>query len=169
MGADREWGAHTGRSHDRKTDWVRRRRAERERFWRSGSDTVWVIDTLQGTLTRVDPETLEAEDPIQLGGSLDAIEAGAGAVWILDKGAGIVTPIDPADGNVGSAIRVGADPIDIAAGLDALWVANLEDGTISRIDAGTRLVETIQIGSPVAAIAVDESTRSLWIVIAIRP
>jgi hypothetical protein len=134
-----------------------------------GFDTVWVIDELQGTLTRVDPETLDADDPMQLGGSLDAIEAGAGAVWILDKGAGIVTPIDPVDGTVGSPIPVGVNPIDIAAGLDALWVANLEDGTISRIDAGTRLVETIQIGSPVAAIAVDESSRSLWIVIAIRP
>jgi hypothetical protein len=134
-----------------------------------GFDTVWVIDELQGTLTRVDPETLDADDPMQLGGSLDAIEAGAGAVWILDKGAGIVTPIDPVDGAVGSPIPVGVDPIDIAAGLDALWVANLEDGTISRIDAGTRLVETTQIGSPVAAIAVDESSRSLWVVIAIRP
>jgi hypothetical protein len=134
-----------------------------------GLDAVWVIDNLQGTLTRVDPETLDADDPMQIGGSLDAIEAGAGAVWILDKGAGIVTPIDP-NGTIGSPIRVGADPIDIEAGLDALWVANLEDGTISQIDAGTRqLVETIQIGSPVAAIAVDESTRSLWIVIAIRP
>jgi predicted Ser/Thr protein kinase len=134
-----------------------------------GFDTVWVIDQLQGTLTRVDPETLDADDPMQLGGSLDAIEAGAGAVWILDKGSGIVTPIDPESGIVGSPIRVGVDPIDIATGLDALWVANLEDGTISRIDAGTRQVETIQIGSPVAAIAVDESSRSLWIVIAIRP
>ena len=134
-----------------------------------GFDTVWVIDELQGTLTRVDPKTLDAEDPMQLGGSLDAIEAGAGAVWILDKGSGIVTPIDPESGIVGSPIRVGVDPIDIAAGLDALWVANLEDGTISRIEAGTRQVETIQIGSPVASIAVDESTRDLWIVIARRP
>ena len=135
----------------------------------AGLDAVWVIDNLQGTLTRVDPDTLDADDPMQLGGSLDAIEAGAGAVWILDKGAGIVTPIDPVDGTIGSSVRVGTDPIDIAAGLDALWVANLEDGTISRIDAGTRLVETIRIGSPVAAIAVDESSRSIWIVIAIRP
>ena len=134
-----------------------------------GFDTVWVIDELQGTLTRVDPETLDADDPMQIGGSLDGIEAGAGAVWILDKGAGTVTPIDPADGTVGSPIRVGVDPIDIEAGLDALWVANLEDGTISRIDSGTREDETIQIGSPVAAIAVDESSRSLWVVIAIRP
>ena len=134
-----------------------------------GFDTVWVIDELQGTLTQVDPATLDVGDPMQVGGSLDAIEAGAGAVWILDKGSGIVTPIDPESGTVGSPIRVGVDPIDIAAGLDALWVANLEDGTISRIDAGTRQVETIQIGSPVASIAVDESTRDLWIVIARRP
>ena len=135
-----------------------------------GFEAVWVTDELQGTLTRVDPETLRiVGDPIQIGGSLDAIEAGAKAVWILDKGAGIVTPIDPASGSVGSPIRVGVDPIDLAAGLDAPWVANLEDGTISRIDSGTRLVETISIGSPVAAIAVDESSESLWIVIARRP
>jgi len=99
---------------------------------------------------------------------LNAIEAGAGAVWILDKGAGVVTPIDPVDGTVGSPIRVGVDPSDLAVGLDAVWVANAEDGTISRIDPSTDVVETISIGSPVAAIAVDESSRSLWIVIARR-
>jgi len=130
-----------------------------------GFDAVWVIDELQGTLTRVDPARLAPDDPIQMSGSLDAIEAGAGAVWILDKGAGIVTPIDPASGSVGSPIRVGLDPIDIAAGLDASWVANLEDGTISRIDPVTSVVDTIEIGSPVAAIAVDELSRTLWIVI----
>jgi streptogramin lyase len=174
LGEGSAWGL-TGDGKLTRVDPTTGRRTGVVDVWQSASgvaagfDTVWVIDELQGTLTRVDPGTLDADDPMQLGGSLDAIEAGAGAVWILDKSAGIVTPIDPADGTVGSPIPVGADPIDIAAGLDALWVANLEDGTISRIDAGTRLVETIQIGSPVAAIAVDKSTRSLWIVIAIRP
>jgi len=133
-----------------------------------GFGAVWVTDDLQGTLTRVDPETLVAEDPMQIGGSLNAIEAGAGAVWILDKGAGVVTPIDPVDGTVGSPIRVGVDPSDLAVGLDAVWVANAENGTISRIDPSTRVPETIPIGSPVAAIAVDKSSQSLWIVVARR-
>ena len=79
-----------------------------------------------------------------------------------------MTPIDPVSASVGSPIRVGADPIDLAVGLDAVWVANLDDGTISRIDPVAGAVETITIGSPVAAIAVDESSRSLWIVIAKR-
>ena len=131
-----------------------------------GFEAVWVIDKLQGTLTRVDPETLAFDEPLQIGGSLDAIEAGVGQLWLLDQGAGIVTPIDPVSGSVGSPIRVGLEPTDFAVGLGAVWVANHGDGTISRIDPISRRVETILIGSPVAAIAVDESTDSIWIVIA---
>jgi Protein kinase domain len=133
-----------------------------------GFEAVWVIDKLQGTLTRVDPETLAFDEPLQIGGSLDAIEAGAGALWLLDQGAGIVTPIDPVSGSIGSPVRVGLEPTDLVVGLGAVWVANHGDGTISQIDPVTRVVDTIQIGAPVAAIAVDESTRSIWIVIAER-
>ena len=133
-----------------------------------GLEGVWVIDRLQGTLTRVDPDTLAVDEPIRIAGELDAIAVGAGAVWLLDPEAGVVIPYDPASGSVGSPIRVGLEPTDLAVGLDAVWVANLEDGTISRIDPVTGRVETIPIGSPVAAIAVDESNRSLWVVIARR-
>ena len=79
MGADRGWGADPGRSDDRKTERGGRRRASASGL-AVGFDTVWVIDELQGTLTRVDPGTLDADDPVQIGGSLDGIEAGAGAV-----------------------------------------------------------------------------------------
>lgn len=136
-----------------------------------GFDSVWVTDDLQGTLTRVDPETLEGDAPISVPGQPDAIVAGAGAVWLLDSTAGVVTPIDPATSppTVGSPIRVGSGPTDIAVGLDAVWVTNQGDGTISKIDPVTGSVATIRVGGPVATIAVDESTQNLWIVIARRP
>ena len=133
-----------------------------------GFNRVWVIDDLAGTLTGVDPDTLIADDPIPITGNLDDIAAGARAVWLLDSDAGVVTPYDPETEQLDSPIRVGLDPTDVAVGLDTVWVANHGDGTISRVDPVTRQVETIPIGAPVAAIAVDESAESLWIVIAAR-
>ncbi len=134
-----------------------------------GFESVWVIDELEGTLTRVDAADMVVDDPVVVTGDLDDIAAGAGAVWLLDSEAGVVTPFDPIAGQLDSPIRVGLEPTDLAVGLDAVWVANHGEGTISRIDPVTRQVETITIGSPVAAITVDESTDSLWIVIADRP
>jgi hypothetical protein len=80
----------------------------------TGFDSVWVTDDLQGTLTRVDPETLEGDAPIPVPGELGAIAVGAGAVWILDTSSGVVIPIDPTASppTVGSPIRVGAGPTD---------------------------------------------------------
>jgi streptogramin lyase len=131
-----------------------------------------VIDELAGTLTRVDTEVMEADEPIRIGGSPEAIAVGAGGVWILDQGAGIVTTYDPSSGRIGSPIRVGVGPTDIATGLGAAWVVNRDDRTISRIDPVTRTVETMPIetadlAAP-ASIAVDEATGSLWVTVVER-
>jgi serine/threonine protein kinase len=130
-----------------------------------GLDAVWVIDDFQGTLTRVDPNHLEDIEVFESPGRLEGIAVGAGGVWILDSDAGVVMPFDPASGSFDSPIRVGSEPSDVATGLDAVWVTNQGDGTISRIDPVTRSVATIPVGGPVATIAVDEPTRSVWVVV----
>ncbi len=130
-----------------------------------GFGGVWVIDKLLGTLTRVDPETLELADPVEIAGELDAIAVGAGSVWILDSNAGVVIRVDPDTLAVDSPIRVGSDPTDIAVGLGAVWVTNRGDGTISRIDPVTASATPIEVGAPVASIAVDEATGTLWVAV----
>jgi len=133
----------------------------------TGFGAVWVADDLSGTITRIDPETLELGRPVEVSGQLDDIEAGAGAVWILDSDAGVVTPVDPDSGAVGAPVRVGLEPTDLATGLDSVWVTNNEEGTISRVDPITgSAVETLDVGAPVATIAVDEPTRRIWVVVA---
>jgi hypothetical protein len=126
----------------------------------TGFDAVWTIDDLQGTITRVDPETLEAGAPIAIPGDLNAIAVGAGAAWILDSSEGVVTPVDPSTLDVGSPIRVRSGPTDLAVGSDAVWVANNADETISRIDPVTDNVETIEVGGPVASIAIAPAAVS---------
>ena len=132
----------------------------------TGFDAVWVVDDLQGTLTHIDAIDLGAIDEFETQGGADAIAVGAGAVWIIDSDAGLVSPFDTTRGSFDPPIRVGTDPTDIAVGLGSVWVTNHGDGTISQIDPITRdVVETIPIGSPVAALAVDESTSTLWVVV----
>ena len=131
-----------------------------------GFDALWIIDSLQGTLTRVEPETLDPDTPVAVTGDLDAIATGAGFVWILDSSAGVVIPVDPATSLPGSPIRVGQGPTDVAVGLGAIWVTNNGDGTISKIDPVTGNVETFEIGAPVAAIAVDEQSDTVWVAVA---
>jgi YVTN family beta-propeller protein len=132
----------------------------------TGFDAVWVVDDLQGTLTQIDANDLGAIEDFETPGGADAIAVGAGAVWIIDSDAGVVSPFDTALGSFDSPIRVGTDPTDIAVGLGSVWVTNHGDGTISQIDPITRdVVETITIGSSVAALAVDESTSTLWVVV----
>ncbi|MGA9159776.1 MAG: hypothetical protein WB297_02770 [Actinomycetota bacterium] len=131
----------------------------------SGFDALWVADSLHGTLTKVEPGTLDSDAPIPVSGDLDAVATGAGSVWILDSSAGVVIPVDPATSLPGSPIRVGLHPTDVAVGLGAVWVTNIEDGTISKIDPVTGKVEAFEIGAPVAAIAVDKRSGTLWVAV----
>lgn len=129
----------------------------------SGFDALWIADSLQGTLTKIEPETLDSDAPIRVSGDLDAVATGAGSVWILDSSAGVVIPVDPATSMPGS-IRVGLHPTDVAVGLGAVWVTDIE-GTISKIDPVTGTVEAFEIGAPVAAIAVDKRSGTLWVAV----
>jgi len=43
-------------------------------------------------------------------------------------------------------------------------VSDLEDGTVSRINpALNRVVDTIDVGGPAAAVSVDERTGQVWV------
>ena len=130
-----------------------------------GFDAAWVVDDLHGTLTRVDATTLDFRT-YAAPGDMNAIAIGAGAVWLLDSNAGVVTPFHHDTGVFGAPIRVGIGPTDVATGLGSVWVTNQGEDTLSRINPITGEVETIPIGGPAAAIAIDESTETVWVVLA---
>jgi class 3 adenylate cyclase len=134
-----------------------------------GDNTVWVINNVAGVLWRIDPTSGKVTGNVSLSGNLADVVAGGGAVWVLDTGAGTVIPVSSTTLHPLVPIRVGNGPSDIAFGLGAVWVTNQDDGTISRIDATSKEVTTIKIGSPVAAIAVDAASETLWVAIAPKP
>ena len=134
----------------------------------AGLDAVWIADDLQGNLTKVDPDTLRVLEVAAVPGNIDAIAVGEGSVWIVDSDAGVVTPFDPTSLSAEPPVRVGVNPTDLAVGLESVWVSNQGDGTISRIDPVTHAVDSIPIGAPAAAIAVDDVHGVLWVAIGQR-
>ena len=120
---------------------------------------VWVGDELSSSVRFVDPETGEASEPIQVNG-LDSLTADGTSVWVLDRGSGTVTNVDPAAG-IGRAVRVGDDPTDMVAGLGALWISD-GGGALWRVDLVTDEATSVEIGSPLAAIAIDQPHGTIW-------
>jgi class 3 adenylate cyclase len=70
--------------------------------------TVWVLDELGGTLTRIDP-TGEADAPVSVGSDPTDVAVGAGDVWIAD-GDGSVQEIDPITLEVRRTIQLPGEP-----------------------------------------------------------
>lgn len=72
-----------------------------------GDDSIWVLDTLQGEIIRVDPLTGHELSRIFIPGNLKDVATGDGGVWVLDAVAGTATPIDPSSNSAGAPIGVG--------------------------------------------------------------
>ncbi len=130
---------------------------------------VWTMDRLHNTISRIDPHSSKVTLTAQVGGNLKGIAVGSGSVWVLDSSSGTVVPIDPETGAVHAAIRVGNDPAAIAVGLGAVWVTDNTDGRIYRIDPSTHDVSTIDLGSPLSAIGIDQPAGTIWVSVAKSP
>ena len=129
----------------------------------AGTGAVWVSDLLVGTVTRLDPDTMEPDEPLEIPDGADALVMDGPDLWILSRTAGLLTPF--IDGQMKPQIRVGEDPTSLAAGMGAIWVGD-EDGIIRRIDSETRQVEELSMKAPIRALAISEDTDTLWVDIA---
>jgi peptide/nickel transport system substrate-binding protein len=127
-----------------------------------GNGSVWVTDTSDGTLSRIDPVTDKAKTIPLAGGATD-VAFGYQALWVSDAENGQVLRIDPRTNQETQPINVGAGPTAITAGYDSVWVANSLDDTVSRINPLTdEVAAKIPVGSTPNAIAV--TADGVWVV-----
>jgi branched-chain amino acid transport system substrate-binding protein len=131
-----------------------------------GDGAVWVLNSEDGTVSRIDPATKAITQRIRTTGVVTDIAAGDGALW-LGRGhrpnggggyiTGAVSRVDPRTGPVTRTVQlpdrgVDADSVffnwgypNIIVGTGAVWAVD-PDQTISRLDARTgRLVKTIAV------------------------
>ena len=101
----------------------------------AGEGSIWVTSSSGGgSVVRLDPESHDVTDTIEVGNGPVGIAVGAGAVWVANSLDGTVSRIDPATGEVVDTIPVGNTPTGVAFGAGAVWVTNADDRSVSKID-----------------------------------
>jgi peptide/nickel transport system substrate-binding protein len=129
----------------------------------AGAGAVWVTDSADDLLSRINPATHSVMDQIHVGHGPAGVAVGSGQVWVANQLDGTVSQVNPGAGvAVGPAIRVGIGPNAVAFGFSSVWVANVTSASLTRINAATgKVVATIPLGSSPAGIAVG--LGSVWV------
>ncbi len=138
-----------------------------------GAGAVWVPNTGDGTVSKIDPARNQVVQTIRVGdaqrtyhdfcephGSVhsymgatfnlrrcdipSAVAATTDSVWVAANDRKGLIRLDPRDGHQISSVDLGVMPFNLLATNDAVWVTSYADDTILRIDpASARVVATI--------------------------
>jgi YVTN family beta-propeller protein len=120
-----------------------------------GLEAVWVSNSGENTVSRINPHTGEVTDTLDVAGDPRGLAVGEEAVWVSAFRDDEISRLAarPGERSTTESIQVGDGPIDVAVGAGSVWVANSRDGTVSRIDPQTRKVTTIRVGNSPHGIA----------------
>jgi YVTN family beta-propeller protein len=108
----------------------------------SSDGRVWVTNTADGTVTRIDAAAGHVDQTIPVGTSPAGVAAGAGAIWVANSLDGSVSRIDPKLARVVQTIQVGRRPVALAVGGGRVWVADADGDAVVPLDARTGIPRT---------------------------
>ncbi len=122
-----------------------------------GFGSVWVANSSDTSLYRVDPTSLRVIAAIPTGladpGGELRVATGFGSVWLLTDPSSVLSRVDPRTDQVIAHIGVAPFSYAAACGYGAVWVTNTgevgtdQPGAVQRIDPNTNaVVETITVG-----------------------
>ena len=132
-----------------------------------GAGSIWVTNSADGTVTRIDPTTLVATT-IPVGHGPAAVAVNAAGAWIANSGDNVVVRVDTGTNAVAGSTRVGNGPTAVLATPTALWVANGRDGTVMRLDPRSGKVnKEIRVGGTPDALAF--APGQVWVAVAPAP
>jgi YVTN family beta-propeller protein len=133
----------------------------------AGAGSLWVTNRADGTVTRIDPETLVTTS-IPVGHGPVAVAVNAAGAWVANSGDNTVVRVHLETNAVAGTTRVGDGPTAVLATENALWVANGRDGTVMRLDprSGKRN-KTIHLGGTPTALA--SAGGHVWVAVAPAP
>jgi DNA-binding SARP family transcriptional activator len=133
-----------------------------------GHGSLWVANTEDETVSRIDPEKREVVATIGTGAAVD-VAIGPGAVWVANGIDGTVSRIDPVSNDRVATLDLrGDDPIatrtinSVAVGEGAVWAAAVGSDVV-RIDPATNAVEaSFDLGA--APLGLDVGFGAVWVV-----
>ena len=133
----------------------------------AGAGSLWVTNSIDGTVTRIDPETLVAET-IPVGNGPAAVAVNAAGAWVVNAGDNALVRIDTDTNAIAGTTPVGDGPAAIVATPAALWIANSRDGTVMRLDPQLgKVSKIIRLGGTPNALATADGL--VWVAIAEPP
>src|SRR5439155_14129525 len=96
-----------------------------------GSGSVWVTNSLDGTVTRINPATnREAGNPIEAGSNPNEAAFLLGDVWVSSTSEGDVYRIDPSTNRILAKIHTGGGPLTAALVGGQVWVSLYDVGSV---------------------------------------
>src|SRR4029077_18323654 len=126
----------------------------------TGAGAVWVVNSLDATVSRIDPATDTVVQKIHAGGGPRGIVYAAGSVWVANTGDGTITRIDPESGTRTKTLPVAAT--ELAFGAGTLWASQRAAGKGVRIDPKTgKQVGATQVGNGPTGIAFGDGAA--WV------
>ena len=126
--------------------------------------TVWVTNTADDTVSRIDPvHGRERARITGVGHHPSAIAVGDGTAWVVSPEDNTVTPINTTiERTVGVSVPVGQRPAGVAVGAGRVWVTNSVDNTVSVINRNDlQHVRTDSAGTGPSGIAV--AGDAVWV------
>jgi virginiamycin B lyase len=141
--------------------------------------TVWVPNTQEGTLSRVDVRGRRVAARIRLGapngngqptglsvsagGFLDSAVVAGGSVWVARDAAGEIDRVDPARNRVVARIEVDARPGGLTVGGGYVWAFHFNGSQVTRIDpaTGSKRVFTL---ADVSGSGIVYADGAVWVV-----
>lgn len=136
--------------------------------------SVWVPNTFDGTLVRLDARTGEALSTLRYGstpadadGYLDTAVEAEGSIWVASDYRATVTRVDPETGAAQAEIAVPPRPAAVAPGGRAVWAAHFLREEVTRIDPATNEPATFVVPD-VHLVGVAYLDNAPW-VLATRP
>lgn len=122
---------------------------------------VWVANSGDGTVTRIDPRTRRRSGrPIRVGPNPDSVAIGLGAVWVTLTGGAEIVGIDPRTRTRQESQDVKTRPEGIAVGEGKIWIANSGDATVGVVEPNVGGFAT-PVGSEPTGVALGGG--KLWV------
>jgi DNA-binding beta-propeller fold protein YncE/predicted Ser/Thr protein kinase len=130
----------------------------------AGDGEVWATSAPDGTLSKINPQSLEvAGAPLHLGSGVSGVAIGEGSVWVSSPPTGRVLRIDPSSHRVQERIDVGGRPGAIAVGGGRVWVADEVGAGIVAINAASGKVYKRGIAPHAAPLRLAVGAGGLWV------
>lgn len=157
----------------------------------AGAGAVWVPNTGDGTVSKIDPKTNTVVATLHIGDQLafyhrdceqkgsvhsfmvtsfhvrdcdlpSAVATGGGALWVLKNDDKTVLRIDPSTLRVVARVALGFVPFDMTASDRAVWITGYWEDQLVRIDPSTnQIVARLTVPDGAGGIAVSD--QAVWV------